>query len=82
MMIVFLKSMLAPLRVFHQALVEDLEEELEDIGVGFLDLVEQHDAVRAPPHRLGEHATLAIADVSGGEPLSCKRYAPPETRSC
>ena len=34
------------------------------VGVGLLHLVEQHHAVRAPPHRLGQHAALAVADVA------------------
>src|SRR3990172_2160138 len=57
------------LAVLHPALVEDLEEDLVDVRVGLLDLVEQHHAVGAPPHRLGEHAALAVADVAGGGTL-------------
>ena len=39
------------------------------VGVGLLDLVEQHDAVGAAPHRLGQHAALAVADVAGRRAL-------------
>src|SRR5438105_4079689 len=31
-----------------------------------LDLVEEHDAVRPPPHRLGELPALVVADVARG----------------
>ena len=50
-MIVFLKSTRMPSpSSIH--LVEDLEEELVHVGVGLLDFVEQHDAVRARDGRL------------------------------
>lgn len=45
--------------------VEHLEQDVEDLGVGLLDLVQQHDAVRAAADRLGELAALLVADVSG-----------------
>ena len=34
--------------------------------MGLLDLVEQHDAVGAPAHGLGQLAALVVADVAGG----------------
>jgi hypothetical protein len=53
-MTVFLKSIIAALAVLHPALVEDLEEDLVHVGVGLLDLVEQHHAVgRGAPPRSG-----------------------------
>src|SRR5262245_29903082 len=39
---------LATLTVLEAALVEHLIEELDDVGVGFLDLVEEHHAVGPP----------------------------------
>ena len=35
-----------------------------DVGVGLLHLVEQHHAVGAAAHRLGQHPALAVADVA------------------
>ena len=56
---------LAPLAVGEHALVEHLVEEVHHVGVRLLDLVEEHDAVGALAHRLGEDAALAEADVAG-----------------
>ena len=39
--------------VLHHALVEHLEEDLVHVGMGLLDFVEQHDAVRPSSHRFG-----------------------------
>lgn len=47
------------------AVVEDLEQDVEDLGVGLLDLVQQDDAVRAAADRLRELAALLVADVAG-----------------
>ena len=46
------------------ALLEELEEHVEDVGVGLLDLVEEDDAVGTPPDALREHAALVVADVA------------------
>ncbi|MNM54050.1 hypothetical protein D3C81_651620 [compost metagenome] len=51
--------------ILHHALVEDLEEDLVHIRVGFFHLVQQHHAVGLAPHRLGQHAAFAIADIAG-----------------
>ena len=66
---VFLKSMRRPVAVLHHALVEHLEEDLVHVGVGLLDLVEQHDAVGPPAHRLGQAPALAVADIAGRRAL-------------
>ena len=50
--------------------VEDLQQHVEDVGVGFLDLVEQDQAVAAPAHEVGELAAVVVADVARGEPTS------------
>ncbi|MNF28321.1 hypothetical protein D3C84_89960 [compost metagenome] len=55
----------AAFAIFHQALVENLEEDFMDIRVRLLHLVQQHHAVGLAPHRLGQHATFAIADIAG-----------------
>ena len=69
MISVFLKSMQPAFAVLHPALVEHLEEDLVHVGVRLLDLVEQHHAVGPAPHRLGQHAALAVADVAGRRAL-------------
>src|ERR1700690_165367 len=40
-----------------------------DVGMRLLDLVEENDAVRSPPHGLREHAPFAVAHVSGRRTL-------------
>ena len=60
----------APARaVLHHPLVEHLEEDLVHVGVGLLDLVEQHDAIGPPAHRLGQTPALAVADIAGRRAL-------------
>ena len=56
----------AALAVGEPAVVEHLQQEVEHLGVGLLDLVEQHHGVGAAPDRLGELATLVVAHVAGG----------------
>src|SRR5262249_28817532 len=56
---------LAPLRVGQLPVLEDLQQDVEAIGVRFLDLVEEDDRVRLAPHGLGELAALVVADVAG-----------------
>ena len=55
----------APLGVGEPAVLEDLEQDVEDVRVRLLDLVEQEHAVRLAPHGLGELAALVVADVAG-----------------
>jgi hypothetical protein len=57
------------LAVLHHALVEDLEEDLVHVGMGLLDLVEQHHRIGPAPDRLGQPAALAIADIAGRRAL-------------
>ena len=54
----------AALAVGQPAVVEHLQQDVEDVAVGFLDLVEQHHLVGPPPHRLGQHAAFLIADIA------------------
>src|SRR5919204_627139 len=56
------------LTVGQAAVVEHLEQDVEHVRVGLLDLVEQDHGVRAPAHRLGELAALVVADVAGRPP--------------
>ena len=55
----------AALTVGEPAVVHELQQHVEHVGVRLLDLVEQDHRVRAPPHRLGELAALFVADVAG-----------------
>src|SRR5829696_3259138 len=54
----------AALAVGQPAVVHDLQQHAEDVGVGLLDLVEQDDGVRPAPDGLGELAALVVADVA------------------
>src|SRR5439155_20537204 len=45
--------------------VEDLQEDVEDVGVRLLDLVEQEHGVRPPPYCFGELSALLEPDVAG-----------------
>ena len=69
MMIVFLKSISRPSPSSQHALVEHLVEQLLHIVVGLFHFVEQHDAIGLAPHRLGQHAAFAIADIAGRRAL-------------
>lgn len=57
---------LPALRIGDPAVIEHLQQGIEDVGVGLLDLVEEHHGVRLAAHRLGELATLVVPDVPGG----------------
>jgi hypothetical protein len=52
--------------VGEAAVVHHLQQRVEHVRVGLLDLVEQHDRVRAPADGLGQLAALFVADVAGG----------------
>src|SRR5215216_1109697 len=54
----------ATLRVGELPVLQDLEEYVEDIRVGFLYLVEEDDRVGTAPHLLGELPALVVADVA------------------
>ena len=55
----------AALAVGQAAVVHDLQQRVEHVGVRLLDLVEQDDRVRPAAHGLGELAALLVADVAG-----------------
>src|SRR4029079_14962598 len=57
-----------PLRIREVPVLQDLEEDVEDLGVGLLDLVEQDHAVVLAAPRLGELPPPAEADVAGRGP--------------
>src|SRR5690606_15519371 len=53
----------AALRVGQAAVVEDLEEHVEHLGVRLFELVQQHDRVGAAADGLGQLPALLVADV-------------------
>jgi len=53
------------LRIGETTLVEDLQQRVEDVGVRFLDLVEEHHGERLTTHLLGELATLFVTHIAG-----------------
>ena len=55
---------MAALPVGQAALVENLEQHVEEVGVRLLDLVEEDDGIGPAAHRLGKLAALVVADVS------------------
>ena len=46
------------------SVVEQLQQDIEDVGMRLFDLVEQDHRVRPPPHRLGQLAALVVTDVA------------------
>ena len=55
----------AALAVGEATVVEQLQEDVEDLGVGFFDFVEEHHAVGAAADGFGELTALVVADVTG-----------------
>ncbi len=55
---------LAALGIRNPAIVKDLQEDIEYIGVGLFNLVEENDGVRVLPHLLGELTALLVADIA------------------
>ena len=53
------------LAVGQAAVVEDLEQDIEHVGMGLLDLVEEDHLVGPPTDGLGQLAALLVADVAG-----------------
>src|ERR671910_27066 len=52
------------LGVREAPIIEDLQERVENVGVGLLDLVEEDDRVGTPAYLLRELSRLLVADVS------------------
>ena len=83
MITVFLKSTDAALGVGQPAVLEHLQQRVEDVRVRLLDLVEQHDGERLAAHLLGELAALLVADVAGRRAEQPRhRVLLASTRSC
>ena len=58
----------AALAVREAAVVEHLQEDGPDVGMGLLDLVEEDDGVGPAAHGFRELAALVVADVAGRRP--------------
>ena len=54
------------LAIGQAALLQHLQQNVEDIGVRLLDLVKQHNRVRMTAHGLGELTALVMANVARG----------------
>ena len=73
----------ATLAVGEPAVVEQLEEDVEDVWMRLLHLVEQDHGIGAATHRLGELAPLVVAHVAGrSADEAADRDASPCTRTC
>ena len=48
------------------AVIEHLEEHVEDVAMGLFHFVEEDEGIGPAPHRLGQIATCLIADVPRG----------------
>ena len=55
----------AAFTVGEAAIIHDLQQNVEHIGMSFLDFVEEHNRVRTATDLLGELAPLFVTDVSG-----------------
>ena len=55
----------AALAVGDAAVVEDLEQDVEDVVVRFFDFVEEHDGIGLAADGLAELAAFLVADVAG-----------------
>ena len=64
-MIVFEKSTVWPWLSVSLTVVQDLEQNVENILMGFFDLVQEHHRIGTPAHRFGQLASLFVADVTG-----------------
>src|SRR5215208_7330060 len=64
------------LRVCQTSVVEDLQKDIEDVGVSLLYLVQEQDAVGTAPDTLGELACLLVADVAGRGPNQAAHRVP------
>src|SRR6266852_7320929 len=54
----------APLSIGQLAVLQNLEQHVEDVRVSLLDLIEQDHAIRLTSYRFGELSSLLIANIS------------------
>ena len=55
---------MAALTVSQAALVQNLQQDVEDVWMCFLNLVEEQNRIRTPADSLGELAALIVAHIS------------------
>ena len=65
MMMALRKSTVRPWASVSLPVLQDLQQDVEHVGMGLLDLVEQHHRVGPAAHRLGQLAALVVAHVAG-----------------
>ena len=53
------------LAISETAIIHYLQQEIEDIRMGFFDLIEEHYRIGFAPHFFGELTALVKADVAG-----------------
>ena len=58
----------AALAVGDPAVVKHLQEDVEDIRMGFFHFIKQHDAVGVAADRFGQLAALVVSHISGRRP--------------
>ena len=56
----------AAVAIGQDAIIQHLQQDVEDIGVGLFHLVEQDDLIGLAPHGLGQDTAFVIADIAGG----------------
>ena len=66
MMMQLRKSTRRPLASRQMPVLQDLQEDVEDLGMCLLDLVEQDDGVALAADGFGQLAAFVEADVAGG----------------
>ena len=50
--------------ISQATVIENLEQDVEDVGMRLLDFVEQNDRVRSSSHRLGELPAFIVPDIA------------------
>src|SRR5947209_5101574 len=53
-----------PMRVGETAVVQNLEQEIKDLGVCLFNLIKQDNAIGASMYRLGQLTCLIVADIA------------------
>src|SRR5207302_11515144 len=54
----------AALTIRQTAIVEQLQQDVEDLWSGLFDFVEQHNAVGMTPHGLGQSTAFVLANIA------------------
>ncbi len=56
----------AAMAICEPAVIEQLQQDVEDFGMRFFNLIKKDHRIGATPDRLGELASFLIPDVAGG----------------